>query len=61
LTQKGRASAARAMGVVHETYQIIMDGIDESVANDVITRLENNLDAILRKLATKQRSPIDPT
>jgi DNA-binding MarR family transcriptional regulator len=54
LTGKGRLSAERAMGVVRQTYSTIMDGVDEKLANELITRLETNLQAILSQLRSGQ-------
>jgi len=53
LTGKGKSAAERAMGVVRQTYSTIMDGVDEQLANDLITRLETNLHAILSRLRSE--------
>lgn len=53
LTAKGRLAAERAMGVVRQTYSTIMNGVDEQLANKLITTLETNLHAILSRLRSE--------
>jgi DNA-binding MarR family transcriptional regulator len=60
LTAKGRLAAERAMGVVRQTYGTIMNGVDEKLANELITTLETNLHAILSQLRSGQKSVVGP-
>ena len=61
LTGKGRSAAERAMGVVRQTYSTIMKGLDEKLANELITILETNLHSILSQLRSGQKSLAGPT
>jgi DNA-binding MarR family transcriptional regulator len=61
LTGKGRLAAERAMGVVRQTYSTIMNGVDEKLANELITTLETNLHSILSQLRSGQKSVVGPT
>ena len=55
LTGKGRVAAERAFGVVTDTYNTIMNGVDEALADNLITILEGNLDAMLLRIHTTQK------
>ncbi|MGE4341404.1 MAG: MarR family winged helix-turn-helix transcriptional regulator, partial [Pigmentiphaga sp.] len=47
LTAEGRLVSDRTMEVARQTYGTIMSGIDEKLANQLITTLEANLHGIL--------------